>query len=362
MKNTLKRILKLSSIIFLTLIIFALAMPYVVNGAGTPTYPTSINGLPVIYIQTPENTFGLSSGQIVLTLLDTKSTTVYESVNGLNMSKYLAANPLPAGWSIEVYGGPNASKELFLQAHQINYNIDKMVGPIRLGPIASKSLATARPMLTGNPTYAVVADNDPAHYTIDDIKAIWTSPTLGTSQNSYSALLLNAYTDYSYFMQCGQIYFSGSNGAENAWADTSSGNSATAFNISYNAGHEMAFIILRDSDTSWSMCCSDRTASLFDYKTQNYSTIGGHLVSSPNTSVWFENFSTNSNWYQNFTNPLSAYSAQDGYRYTYNSWGYQNIYILDSYGNYQSNNNIITGALTSGQTAYWHLDKILLAQ
>ena len=355
-----KRFLRLSTV--LILIVLSLVMSLPVGASDQPSYPKSINGLPVIFVQTPDNTVGLTAGQVVLTLLDKTAATDRESAAKLNLAKYLTDNPLPKGWAIEVYGGPGASKGTFKKTHKESYDFQKKYGGVKLGPIASPKVELV-PLLTGQPTFATVADDDPAIKTIDDIHAHWNAPQVGTHQstNFYSALLNNGWTNTGYFLQSGQVFYWGTLGGRNVWADTTTGYSSREFNVAYVSGHEYSFSIWL-SGTDWVMSCFDQTGAIYDYYSEPNST-GTYLVSSPNTSIFFENYNANADWYQGFTNPISVFGAEDGYDdLWFGPWERQNVYIVDSFGNYQPNNSIITGSLTSYGTAAWHLENILLAQ
>jgi hypothetical protein len=107
------------------------------------------------------------------------------------------------------------------------------------------------------------------------------------------------------------------------------------------------------------MGCEDVSASRFQYA-QDTRVTGDRLVSDTGTSVFFENWNTNSGWYTNFTNPCSAFYAED-FNGTWKAWNHQGIAILDAYGHTASNNGKITGRLLNHETAYWYLNKLLLA-
>jgi hypothetical protein len=100
-------------------------------------FSESVNNLPVVFVQTSENTAWISDGRIVIVLLATFDK-LEEPVETL--SSYISKNQLPERWSIEVVGGENASIETILQNHKINNDIWEQCGPIQLyGPPSSIS-------------------------------------------------------------------------------------------------------------------------------------------------------------------------------------------------------------------------------
>jgi hypothetical protein len=88
---------------------------------------------------------------------------------------------------------------------------------------------------------------------------------------------------------------------------------------------------------------------------------GTKLIRDPNTSVFFENWNTNANWYTGFTNPINSWNAGDC-RAQWKAWNGGQIYIVNSAGQLVPNNGIITGSLVNYGIAAWHLDKVLLKQ
>jgi hypothetical protein len=94
--------------------------------------------------------------------------------------------------------------------------------------------------------------------------------------------------------------------------------------------------------------------------------VGTKLVRSIRTSVFLENWNTNSNWYTGFTNPISVYKAYNGMSYptSIHKWYNDYIVILDDEGRQRSNGvifHIISGRLRNLGTANWNLNRILLA-
>jgi hypothetical protein len=86
-----QNIISLSLSIMLVLSLF---IPTAALASVSQKYPKEVNGLPVIYIQTPTNTVGLSQGQIRIVLYDSVDNSSEESIDRLNLGKYLASNPV----------------------------------------------------------------------------------------------------------------------------------------------------------------------------------------------------------------------------------------------------------------------------
>ena len=342
----------------ITIIMLGILLSAVPAWADDNKYPNTINGYPVIYVQTAENTYGLSGDEVVLTILDKSAGTAEDSMANFNLSEYIKANPLPKGWAIEVYGGPGASKEEFEKVHKnINEELEKL-GPILLGgPAILEGDAKSR----GGPTFATFGNNDPQTQVVTGQRARWYAPVVGTSQNAYSAFLLNGMTNVNrYFLQSGQVYISGT--GYNVWADTTTGMTARGFNVSYVPFHLYEFAIVYSSAGGfWSMWCEDLTTSVFDYYFE-YNATGVKFIKDGNTSVFFENWNTNANWYTGFIpNPMFAFNAID-YVVQWKAWNSGQIYIVDSNGNYVPNNNIIIGSLVNYGYAWWYLNRLLLKQ
>jgi len=98
--------------------------------SSNQTYPEFINGLPVIFVETSENTCWLDSNRVILVILD-DSNSIEGSI--AKISDYLSNHQLPEGWSIDVIGGPGFSEEEFLRVHNSLNEAFKKTGPIKLG-------------------------------------------------------------------------------------------------------------------------------------------------------------------------------------------------------------------------------------
>ena len=351
---------RISSIILLLLLILVPTIAV----SSDQKYPEFINGERVIFVQTSENTFSLESNAVVLTILD-DSNSMEESM--AKFSDYLGNHQLPKGWSISVIGGLGASAEEFLQIHNsFNDAVKKNGGPFQLGPIQLQQ-SIGR-------TYAIDAPSDPSSETITYISAEWIAPQVGNNQNHYSAMLVNGWTNQGctdpygnpwsgYFLQSGQLYADGD--GHHVWADTTTGFVAQDFGVPYTQGQNCQYLIAKFS-SGWTMGFRNLSTGGYNYHIEP-NAVGTKLVKNTNTSVFFENWNTNSNWYLGFTNPISVRNAYDGIAYpaSVHPWKNEYIVIKDTYGNTHSNGiifKIISGHLRNLGTANWNLQRILLAE
>jgi hypothetical protein len=341
----------LKSVILIAALILTMFSPLSVTGNET-SYPTQIDGLPVIYMQTHENTYSLSEGEVIITLMDKESKTAEESTSRLKLDSFLKEYTMPSKLKIEVYGGYGASIAKFLEIHEKNNKKYLECGRVSLGG----PLSTDNPVITATQdhTYAAVRNNDPSSQTITGIGAYWQAPTIGTYQDRYSAFMVNAMTNTGYFMQSGQYYWNGM--GYNVYADYDTGYENRDFNLAYHIGDLYEFSIYKSAG-HWAMWCENRTDWEYDYFYELNST-GTRLRRELNTSVWFENFNTVSYWYINFTSPLSSYHAADCTT-QWKAWNGQTIIIQDCNGQSQPNNNIITGSLVNYGYARWNLMNVL---
>jgi len=319
-------------------------------------YPKEINGLPVIYVQTSSNTTGLDQGQIRLVLYDSIHNSSEKSIEHLNLGKYLANNPLPKNWTIEVVGGNGTSIESYVESHDKINTWAKQHGPIHLGSYDAGNALLA----SIHQSFSIVEDTDPSYsQTITRIRGQWEAPSIGGDQYSWSALLVNGVMNSSprQMVQSGQVYLYDGSGV-NVYSGPYWGYDAQYFwNADYIEGHQYWFTIYYSSSL-WYMSCEDLDGDGYDY-TYDPNASGNHLITDTGTSIFFENYNTNSQWYEDFTDPL-AVTAQD-YNGSWKNWNYQTIIIFDGYGSQISNNGKITGGLTSGNTAYWNLYLLPLA-
>jgi hypothetical protein len=323
-------------------------LPVFANPASQ-SIPTTIAGYPVIFIQTPENTCGLAANEVVLTLLDKTPTLEENPVSRQRVSKYLQDNPLPKGWAIEVYGGPNATEVVFGKVHKENYDRNKM-----------DSVTASIPALTTvTRTWSADKNADPSsgNNIVTYQSAWWSAPIVSPGYlNNPSFLMNNVLTNTGYFLQSGQKFDQG--GGANVWADTGTGTITQDFNVAYVAQHNFRFAIGYISSNTWFMSCTDLTGQFYDDHYENDAS-GNKISPSINTSIWFEHVNSSQNWWWAF-NPyvISVNWANEVLNGQISPWGQDQVEIKDSSGQQIPNNGKITGGLANYNTAHWHLDLI----
>lgn len=336
------------SVLVSLIVVLALAGLFSASAADQPDYPSSINGLPVIDVDTHEDTPSLPDGRVNIVLLDSASSTPEEAIAAFD-SGYLSMNGLPAGWSIDICGGTGTSEDSYQRLNEKEEERYRNDAPVAYG------------LTTDGRGRSIVRDNDAGPSGFNSLRAQWTSPTIGTNQSYYSLLLVNGMTNYDYFFQSGQWYASSGQG-HNAWTDDSVYLQMQDFtNVPYVSGHVCWFQLGR-AQTCWWMSAHDQTAGVWQLHA-NYlplSTTGDHLDQTWDTSVWFENVNVNATWYYGFTQDIAVYDAWDGSSYpaAMNRWSSCTKAAFDRYGNQYTNHASVTGTLKSGGTATFHLNLV----
>lgn len=356
-----KLLYKFITATLLILVLISSAAPFSVSAAGQPTYPTSISGLPVFFIQTAENTFGFSDKEVVLVLYDADATSPEESILKLSLSEYLSKSPLPEGYHIEIYGGKNASKEEYIKSHYENNAFRAKQYKLFESPVSrSQGSSTKSVTSTIRASFTIDANVDPSSQSIYSQAAEWNAPTVGNNQNQYSALLNNALIDLnsSYMIQTGHLFASGV--GRNVYSTPDYGYIAQYFNLPYTVNHTYKFSLYKYS--YWYMQCQDINTGVYDYFAVPlpYDRMR-YTYDQPWTSIFFENYNTNANWYQGFSpTSITVSNAKDGLSYTPNkNWGSDDRrYQYD--GQFYSIGNKITGSLANGGTATWNLQYLPL--
>jgi len=357
-----KKFKRITSFSLGILLLIALAITPV-TAADLQNIPSSVNGLPVIFVKTSENTPSLGENKKILVLFDQTSSTGLESIEKYRLFEYFEACPLPENYSLQIYAGKGASIEEFLRMHDKNNEMFKKYGSIQLGgqPVCSERNGTS--LRTFYPTYALIADQDTPTEDVDGLHVVIEAPEIGSSQDNYSALLLNGLTNNGFFMQAGQLYYTDGEGY-NVWTDDEEGTQVQFFDVDYIEGHDYAYVIAYyGGGEDWIYVCGDTNSSQSDTYIQ-FNASGTHLARDYSTSVFFENQNTNADWYEGFSNPLSAWSAEDldYLPYSWSEWDDSEIYIIDTTQGLQNNGilGIISGDLADDGVAYWDLENVLL--
>ncbi|MGD0905558.1 MAG: hypothetical protein ABR924_21905 [Terracidiphilus sp.] len=371
-RNNLKNVFKVVATVLFTCAIVALLLPGAVSAVASPTpaYPTSVDGMPVVLVKDAANTVGMPQGDVVLCVYDSTSQTIEDSNAKISSSNYLINNPLPSGWSIEVFGGPGATVAQFIKTNN-DYNAAcKAYGPIQLAmPTQSNTPSNIRSnsLPLHEPSFATVVNNDPSSQTITYQAGYWASPFIAINQNVDSAfennLETNANSSYNgnpWLLQSGQGFYSWA--GFNIYSDQHYKFLGQSFGVPYITGDQMEFeIYLSPYTGSWEETCLDVTRQVYDYNIASYAA-GTQAIAQSGTGISFENWNTVSNWYQWFTNPINSYSADEGTYYSRYSWSSQGYLIQDDYGNTVPNNGQITGSLVGYGQASWWIPNMLIGR
>ncbi|MFO8009322.1 MAG: hypothetical protein R6U89_00765 [Dehalococcoidia bacterium] len=343
--------------------------------------PKKVGDYPVIYVQQFENAPWLDSGEVILILRgDQEIETVLN-----NSSVIEAAKTLPHNWRIKVVGGRNFTISGMLESIDLGIVEYEKAGPLpKSGPMPIgdaylSSLHTAGKDLRSydTRTYAYCVNKDPDTKTIIFQSANWYAPTVGSQQDEYSLMTLVGETNYDFngkpeFIQIGQWYRNSGIGRL-AWTSTYQGYYPQWFDMQYQPGNKYYHFMSKSIGSNyWYVGVQNLTSG--GYETELITALGNRLISDYsnndfNTGVFFENFNSNSNWHNGFTNPIRASYALDkeqGHGYTYWSDELQIIQEVDNINNYwyyddQLSDDVIDGHLDNGGTAEWELDDVWLA-
>ena len=324
--------------------------------------PSSVNGLPVIFIKTSENTLYLDEHEKILVLFDNASSTGLESIEKYSIFEYFEENPLPKGFSLQIYAGEGASIEEFMRMHKKNNATFEKYGHIQLGgQIAYSEQSGTKSCTTYYQTYAGINILDTPGDDVQGLHIEIEAPEVGDNQSDYSALLVNGWSNNDFFMQAGQLYYSGQ--GYNVWADSESSYQVRCFDVDYVEGHDYAYVIAYYGGGDWIYVCGDTNSAQSDTYVQHDAS-GSYLIRDINTSVFFENWNTNADWYEDFSNPLTVWDAEDlDYSpYSWSEWDNTDIFIVDTNQYVQDNDilEIIFGDLSDDTPAYCDLENVLL--
>jgi hypothetical protein len=309
-----KKVFKMIATLLFIFTTVALMLPGTVSAAASPALPSSINGLPVIFVQTSTNTPSLAVGQRIITLLDNSSSSLEEATNKFASDTKSVKALLKPGDQIEIYGGPGATEAQFDVTHTANNKSWSKNSVTQSYPTANTTNQgnTVSPDTgTQYPGYAYVQDNDTGNTGIS-VHMAGISP--GTSQNICSYFLLNGMTNTGYFMQVGQLFRS-NNTCENIYTTSAFGLVPQYYmNLPYVTGDDYGYFIRylngSNSNSTWWLGAEDYTTNTFDGYIQYYAQ-GMYLGNNANTSVWFENYNTAANWYSGFPTYIWAYDAKE---------------------------------------------------
>ncbi len=331
MKNT----FKLSAVLLSMLAIMIMMLPGTATAAAPPTYPTSINGMPVILVETSANDVSLSAGQVILVLLDDTSAPMsasdLRSMTKSKISNYLNNNPISGNPCIQVYGGPGITKDSILKLQKEHNNAILKNNMPKLDPIDS------------NHGFQVAQNCDPQIYNNLDIQECDIIAPVVTpgiqDQCSYfgNNVMANAFNPWGlgyYFLQSG-MYWCNANPPDHGysnlvWADVRYGLTPKFYNMLYVNGDTYTFDIYYDGPgnngwQNWIMSCYDNNNHNWAYTLETEAR-GTSLRYDENTSVFFENMNvTNTNWWTAFNWNYPATYGTVSANYAYDEGGSKSL-------------------------------------
>jgi hypothetical protein len=384
--NNVKNSLKVIIVTLFAFVLVTLMLPGTISAAASPSsiYPASIDGLPVILVETSANNVSLQNGKVILVLLDTASATPTESASKIDISDYLSNNPLPNNWSLEIYGGPGQTAEQIINLQTENNNLQKQYGVVTLGPPQSALYqSSVSPSVVSN--FACDENDDPLNTSklLNYQSCMIVAPITNypSDINGYAYFGDNVITNAAnpfpdqkgvisgnYTLQSGQYYQLNNNHL--CYAYSNDGLSVHYFSLPYIPNdtyfHEVYYSNYELNGYSvWMMNCTNETTHQWVYIPQSYA-LGTYFIQSQNWNqgVFFENHFNDSDWYTAFNqnnppnpqNTVYAYDAFEGYGSVINGgWsGTMSAWSLDT----RSDPNQMKGSLESYGKTIWYLSYI----
>jgi len=209
------------------------------------------------------------------------------------------------------------------------------------------------------PGYAEFEDLDAGTYANDNAQSVYiVAPSIPNSNARFS--LLNNVRPASstfYLLQDGLIIL-GSTGHVN-WTDTSHNYVAQYYSMSYVGGHTY-YVTISYTSGVWWMCAQDNAIPSTYTCIAEYNGVGTTLKASTNTSVWMENYITNSSWYQGWPSQLRVYNAKICRNGVAQNWSTNHRHTIDSCSTNYPAANALSGSLVSGGNGYFILSGVPL--
>jgi hypothetical protein len=319
------------------------------DGASGAAIPAMLNGRPVVFVETSENTAGLPPGRAVLVVQDGDSDTIAESIEKNSWPSVLERRPLPVGRSILIVSR-DVARNALEQFHRDNFESHNAAEQMRRE-------SAQRPVAA----YAYSSNTDPITESVDYQSATWYAPTVGNKQDRHSAFVVSAFTDANdYFLQVGNYYVNGR--GRIAYSSTGLGFAFIDFPMPYIPGHLYHhFILYSGTPGYWYLGVVDLTDYSFQYYVQS-GVAGTKLKADNNTGVVFTNFNTNPDWHSGFPQSITAHGAETrASGGQYRCWRGDSTKIYDASGN-EAPNEVIFGQLSACNEARWLLASMPLGR
>jgi len=127
--------------------------------------------------------------------------------------------------------------------------------------------------------------------------------------------------------------------------------------VAYSPGHPYLFEVYSISGFKWDIVDLDQQTGLSNLYTTSFTTAANTLqTSNINTSVWFENQETSTNWAGDFTTSINANNAKyrDSSTGTWTLWNSDSQVVWDCNG-FPETQNVMNNNLKSGNAQTWNL-------
>jgi len=207
------------------------------------------------------------------------------------------------------------------------------------------------------PSFSMARNDAPYYYSdVNAQSVVLTAPTMGSWQTDHSGFMNSGRTDADKALKAGLGFELGRNLPRTLFEDKDGTRDFTS--VTGWSGHDYYFSVTYTSG-EWQGCAQDRYDSA--YQCLPSTTPGTRLVWHTDTSVFAENWNTNSDWTAGFTNPWVAREARYYRNGTPYQWDTESHLIGSVCTSYPPDTiGAITGELSYDGTAQYHIEKIPL--
>ena len=274
--------------------------------------PNEVSGLKVLHITTPDTKECSVTPRVIL---QSSQASIEDYLNNTNsraiLNDVLNIQGVPQDATVS-FVPPNATKEQITSsisgwnAKWQGRECSAAGGPMQLEDIEVDDTGQAK-------GFAVFRNIDVGYHTDDTAqRVIIDAPdSVGTSQDTWSAVLNNIVTDATYtnhnFLQNG-IQFKDGDG-DLVWTDYDHSLLPESYdNVDYVASNSYLFIITYTSDV-WQLCV--QRISPHDYECiLSGNTQGDSMKYDINTSIFFENVNADEDWHSGFDDQIDVHNAE----------------------------------------------------
>ena len=325
------------------------------NDDWVEDFPKTIEGFRVARINTPKNLACSSRPEFTL------------HVSQATLDEFLASPPDAASLKDSIESSPGSPQEFtisfapdFVGRATIEANIsawNEQRGqkgcPMSWTDIQEDDSGIAR-------GWAIFQNKNADDYTDDNAQGvrIITPTQIGNNQNLGSAAINNVLTNTDYFLQGGMQLQVGSTFI--GWTDDAEDLYPQPFTgVPYHADTQYQFSNTYTNSVWWICAGNDEDLDNEYQCVYRPAATGTHLKESTDTSVWYENASSNSDWYEGFPDTITVHHAKiyrDGIGHAWTSE--DRISLHNCGGNQYPIADAMNGSLKNNGTASWQLDGV----